>query len=94
MTLGGTVDRPYRERFAHAEKLLNEAGFDTLNPARHPDDPSKSWRDWMALGIADVLAAGGVATLEDWWLSRGARLEVMIAASLDMPVRPVAEWLP
>jgi hypothetical protein len=40
-----------------------------------------------------MLDCHGVALLEGWWESTGARNEVSNAGILKMPVRPWAEWL-
>lgn len=78
--------------FFEAEDLLVEAGFVTLNPARHPID-GRSWEDYLRRDISDVLVSTGVATLPGWENSRGATLEVYIARSLSMPVFNVQDWI-
>lgn len=77
--------------FNEAAELLRRMGYTVLNPAEdnHPDH---QYADLLALDIADVLKCEGVAVLEGWWASVGARLEVNIAGTLGRPVRPVGEW--
>lgn len=40
-----------------------------------------------------IEACHGIATLEYWWESTGARNEVAVGGILKMPVRSVEEWL-
>ena len=80
--------------FYRAAEELHAAGFETLNPAR-PDgrEGCKSWLDFMRAGIRDVADCDGIALLPGWGDSRGASLEAHIARSLDLPVKPLADWL-
>lgn len=81
------------EAFMLAENALRAAGYQTLNPARHGEtDQSKEWQYYMRLAVIDVANAEGVATLPNWYQSRGALVEVHLAASLGMPVLPVKDW--
>lgn len=80
--------------FYGAEKTLIDAGFEVANPARHgAGSPGATWADYMRRDITDLLTCDGVAVLTGWGESRGAALEVHIARSLDLPVRPVEAWL-
>lgn len=81
--------------FRAATAQLEAAGFDVLDPSRHGGSggPGYDWRDYMRLGLRDVLDADGVAVLPRWTKSRGANLEVQVAQTLGMPVRSVEEWL-
>lgn len=79
--------------FAHAEQRLQQAGFETLNPARRPADPSWTWVDYMRPALRDVTEADGLALLPGWQESRGAKLEVDVALALDLICWSLAEWL-
>lgn len=80
--------------FKAAAVALDDAGHVAVNPAEvTPQADDLAWADYMRSDITALLTCDGVATLPNWWLSRGARLEVHIAASLDIPVRPVPEWM-
>lgn len=80
--------------FRAAAASLYGRGFDVLDPSRHGGNlHGYDWADYMRLGLGDVLAADGVALLPCWENSKGATLEVHVAQSLAMPVRPVADWL-
>lgn len=80
--------------FDRAEHALTGAGFIVINPARNYGGRTDLTRaQYMRLDISHVLASEGLATLEGWEKSRGARLEVEIAEQLELPVRPVEVWL-
>jgi hypothetical protein len=79
--------------FRDATAKLEAAGFTVVDPSCVDHGPNPEWAACLRGDIPLMLACDGVATLPNWWRSRGARLEVHIAAALDMPVLPVAEWL-
>lgn len=81
-----------RGAFADAAEHLALLGYDPLSPARHEQDPHKTWADWMRLGIRDVTSADGVWLLDDWQASRGACLEVHVAHALGLTVLPARRW--
>jgi hypothetical protein len=49
--------------------------------------------DFIREDLRMMLDCHGVATLDNWWESTGARNEVNVAGILKMPVRTVADWL-
>lgn len=80
--------------FFAAEAALTALGYDVLNPARHgAGEEGMTWADYMRRAIPDVLAVDALALLDGWESSRGARLEVHIAETLGMLVKPLAEWV-
>lgn len=91
----GLPDFNYPAFFGAADRL-REAGFEPINPARQRPDVAyqgAKWIDYMRLSLRDVADCDGIATLDGWGNSRGAALEVHIARSLDLPVRPIEAWL-
>jgi len=82
--------------FMRAEKQLTEAGYECVNPANHgspgPDD-TRTWADFMRVDITDMLTCDGLALLDGWPSSRGAKLEVYIADQLDIPAKFLEDWL-
>lgn len=78
--------------FNEAAGLLRGLGYTVLNPAEiNPD--GLQYADLLALDVLDVVRCEGVAVLEGWWNSVGARLEVNLAGTLGKPVRTVNEWM-
>ena len=77
--------------FHAAEAQLKALGHETLNPANNA--PQDCWEGYMRAGIAQVIQADGIAYLPGSEGSRGARLELHIAAELSLDVRPLDEWL-
>ena len=80
--------------FFTAAADLGMTGFETINPARKEGrEGCKTWLDFMRASLRDLADCDGVAYLPGWGESRGAALEVHIARSLDLPVKPVAVWV-
>lgn len=71
---------------------LRGHGYNVENPADNTVD-TDDYTDYLRAGLTQLLRCDGVAVLEDWWLSGGARWEVQTAGILRLPVRPVREWL-
>lgn len=72
-------------------RVLNPAEIDEMYQvaSMHSKPP---WEWYMRKALAMVLRADGVATLNGWEQSRGAKLEVKIAHELGVPVRPWDIW--
>lgn len=80
--------------FYRAAEQLAAVGIEPINPARVDGrENCHSWLDFMRASLLDIAECDGIATLPGWGESRGAALEVHIARSLDLPVRPVEAWL-
>lgn len=80
------------DAFARAADRLTEWGYEPVNPGRHGVTSGYEWGDYLRRGITELCACDGVAVLNDWATSPGARLEVHVARQLGMPVRPLKEW--
>lgn len=78
--------------FLHAEERLRSLGYDVRNPLSVEGDGKSPWTWYMREGIKLLLESDAVAVLDDWECSMGARLEVQIAMSLQMQVKPVVRW--
>jgi hypothetical protein len=82
--------------FNYAAGELRVAGFDVENPADNATPSEEDAHDYhwyLRAGLDQLLRCDGVAVLEGWWNSGGARWEVQTAGMLGLPVRPVDEWL-
>lgn len=78
--------------FNEAALLLEQAGFAVINPAEHGVG-ELAWEQYLRRDLRWLLDCDGVATLEGWTTSRGAKLEVHVARELGMDARPVESWL-
>lgn len=84
--------------FDGAAALLAERGYPVENPAENEQlfkdrVGPPHYTEYLRAGLAQLLRCDGVAVLEGWWKSGGARWEVQTAGMLGLEVRPVAEWL-
>lgn len=70
---------------------LADVGYQVVNPAARAI--GSSYRAIMKEDLIAVMYCQGVAVMEGWWNSRGANVEVQVAGILQMPVRPVSEWI-
>jgi hypothetical protein len=86
----GYPDCNYPE-FNRVSGLLRAVGFEAVNPAENT--LHGHYVDFLREDLRQLLDCDGVATLDNWWLSVGARNEVSVAGLLRLPVRTVAEWL-
>jgi hypothetical protein len=78
--------------FLAAEKALKVKGYEVLNPVRNALPDTAPWEDHMRADIIMLMRADGVALLDGWEKSRGAKKE-MTAAHGIMPIFPLKKWL-
>lgn len=92
--------------FFEAERLLQEQGWKSYNPARNdvengfdPMDPEKSnyddfsLADALAWDLARVLESDGVALLDGWENSTGVKAEIATAEAIGIPCIPIESIL-
>jgi len=87
----GHPDYNYPAFHAAADRLRMD-GHHVENPAEN-DNPGGAWADWMRLALAQVLQVDGIALLDGWESSPGARLEVHVGAHLGLAIAPVRDWI-
>lgn len=78
--------------FNGAAASLRARGYIVVNPAEFGTEGGASYQDLLRKDLKALLDCDGVAVLEGWWESVGARNEVQVAGVLKMPVRSVYEW--
>lgn len=88
--MSGIPDSNYPQ-FNEVATYLRDAGYEVVNPAEFGE--GEHYVDFLREDIRLMLDCHGVAVLDNWWLSVGARNEVGMAGLLKMPVRPYSEWL-
>jgi hypothetical protein len=71
-------------KFFRGQARLEKAGYEVINPARL-NTVGDAWSDCLRNDILHIVKyCDGIALLDDWMLSRGARLELAIALRLEM----------
>lgn len=90
--MGRTVGHDNAAAFAEASQLLRSVGHEVSNPAE-----TKTPTDYegVCLGVRCVTHQHieGVALLDGWEKSEGAKAEAICAISLGKPARPWRDWL-
>lgn len=91
--MSGYPDNNYPAFHAVAEKL-RFLGYDVVSPAEAgvPGKGRVHYTDLIRDDLRLMLDCDGVATIDNWWESTGARNEVQVAGILKMPVRSWLEW--
>lgn len=72
---------------------LRAAGYTVLNPAENDRPVAEHWQAFMRDALTLMLRATGVATLPDWQYSRGASIEMRLAADLGIKAQPITDWI-
>jgi hypothetical protein len=80
---------------------LRELGYEVINPVELDGEADKSTLTWemcLRRDIELLMSAAQrrpviIATLPEWYISKGARLEVFVAATVGLPVMPYEDLL-
>ena len=80
----GTTD--YKERFKVGEWEVGRLRMTPINPVTLPHKHDKQWQSYMKECIAELLKCDCIFLLNGWEKSKGATMELEIAASLQYPV--------
>lgn len=79
--------------FKEAAHALRLAGYIVVDPSEVTAPGRHHYTDLLKEDIRNLMECHGVALLDNWWESSGARCEVQVAGVVRLPVRTVAEWL-
>lgn len=71
---------------------LRKVGYEVVNPAEFGADGGH-YVDLLRKDLIGLLECDGVAYLDRWWESTGARNEIQVAGVLWMPVRDWGVWV-
>ena len=77
--------------FSPAEYDVNYRGLDLMT--MNDQSPVPTLASCMVVDLAEVCSSDIVATLDGWERSQGAKLEVLVAQYLKIPVVPAAELI-
>ena len=81
-----------RPKFEEAAQRLYEAGYTALIPHWFIR-PGTPWRPAMKRSLEILALCDGIAALEGFGSSKGARIEADLAVQLEMPVKSVDQWI-
>jgi len=78
------LDRAHCEaKFKDTQELLEFRGYDVVNPVTLVPEHA-TWDQAMRLCILELLTVDAVFVQPDWYDSKGARVEYMIANALHL----------
>jgi hypothetical protein len=80
------IEEQARKEFEEAEKMLTSRGFTVINPFKLPHNHDKAWTSYMRVCIAHMMQTDTVTVLPTWTSSLGAKIEVLIAVFIDIPI--------
>lgn len=87
--MSGLPDLNY-PAFNQWAETLRPYGYEVASMSENPECPS--WEHYMRLSMVQLAQCEGVALLDGWQGSRGARLEVFVAGELGIEVKLAGEW--
>jgi hypothetical protein len=73
--IGGLTEDVYIPKFKDAELLLIKAGYEPINPVELPHLHNRSWKSYMIEDLNALKECGNIYMLDNWELSRGAKIE-------------------
>lgn len=82
------LDREFAQKnFVDAEVYLNHLGFDVVNPMKLNEHTSDwKWQNYMIEDIRELFECEAIFLLDNWRESRGARIELRIAAEMNQQI--------
>lgn len=79
-----------RAAFDHAARYLSIKGYEPVNPFENGVSQDAHWKEHMRADIALLLECDCIYMLQDWEMSKGAKLELDVASSCGIQV--LFEW--
>lgn len=73
-------------KFTKAESEWKQKGYEVINPIKIVKSKKTEWEDAMKICIKEMMNCDTVYALKDWNKSRGAKVEIMLALSLNIKV--------
>lgn len=78
--------------FRNAAAMLKAFRYEVEDPSTNVNPTPDDYHGWLRAGLAQLITCDGVALLDGWEASGGARLEVNVAATLGLQVKPFRMW--
>lgn len=78
-----TNNPDYIKQFTEAEKELKASGHTVLNPVKNK---GFDYKDYIDMGLCELMKCDGIYMLDGWEESRGARLEYLYASVTGMVI--------
>lgn len=76
-----------RAKFDEIEKVLIKKGHNPINPMKlNMPIEGKVWKDYMIDGIKLLLDCEAIYLLDNWKVSKGARIEYLIAQEMELTI--------
>ena len=72
--------------FIDATRTLRSMGYQVTNPVEINDDKNAKWEDCLKKDIEELMKCDAIVLLDGWSMSRGARLEMYVAAEVGMGI--------
>lgn len=79
-----TGNETYKKQFEEAEELIKSIHAEPVNPAKNPE--GLTYKEYIDLGLEQLMACDMICTLPGWQDSTGAYLEHRYAQAVGMPV--------
>lgn len=94
--MSGLPDANYPAFYAAASKLRT-LGYAVENPAENPEPAAGAadpWREYMRMGITQLMRCDAIVMLPGWEKSPGAKIEHALAGQLGIPCHLLHELAP
>lgn len=72
--------------------VCRKTGLTVTSPAEVPINHPAPWADCLKADIVEMMKCDGIILLKGWPQSRGARMELEIALSLEFPTYYLHGW--
>lgn len=73
-------------KFAAAENILKERGYEVVNPIKVVGDFNAEWQTAMRKCISALMTCDGIYLLPDWQGSTGATLEYALSEAMSIVI--------
>ena len=80
------------DKFAKAQKVIEEMGFEVINPIVVVNDFNTPWNVAMKMCLTALFDCSGIVMLPCWEDSKGARIEKELASSLGVELLYLEKW--